>query len=141
MSTVDLIIMLVITRNLLGYTKSATSKLQGVDTDLLEGLQEVKIMIRSLQTDRDLIDGYHSVWFKDASHITNSVDAAIKAPRVCNQQIWRSNIAADDVSTYFKRKVSIPFMDHLLTELSAHFTNENCIAIKAISVVPAIMQK
>ena len=42
----------------------------------------MKIIMRSLQTARDLIDGYHSVWFKDAADITKSVDAAINAPRI-----------------------------------------------------------
>ena len=62
-------------------------------------------------------------------------------PRVCNQQTFRSNIATDDVSAHVKRTMSIPFLDHLLTELSACFTNENCITSKAMYVVPAIKQK
>ena len=141
MANFDFIITLVITRNLLGYTKSATIQLQGAEIDLIEGLRQVKVMMRSLQTARDVIDGFHSVWFKDASNIAESVDAAIKAPRICSRQIFRGNIAANDVSTYFKRNVSVPFLDHLLTELSARFTDENCIAIQGISIVPAIMQK
>ena len=78
----------------------------------------------SLQTARAEIDGYHSAWFQDASNITESVDAAIKALRIYNRQIFGGNIAAEDVSTYFKRNVSVPFLDQLLTKLSAHFSHE-----------------
>ena len=63
LSNFDFIITLVIMRNLLGYTKLATIQLQGVETDLIEGLRDVKVMMRFLQTVRDLIDGYHSEWF------------------------------------------------------------------------------
>ena len=69
----------------------------------------MKVIMRSLQTARDLIDGYHSVWFKDAADITKSVDAAINAPRICSGQIFRGNIAATDVSTYVKEMCQYPF--------------------------------
>ena len=81
------------------------------EIDLIESLRQVKVMMGSLQTARAVIDGYHSVWFKDASNIAESVDAAIKALRICNRQTFGGNIAAEDVSTYFKRNVAVPFLD------------------------------
>ena len=43
----------------------------------------------------NLIDGYHSVWVKNASDIAKNDDAARKTPRTCNCQTLRGNIAAD----------------------------------------------
>ena len=52
----DFIMTLVIVRNVLGYTKTATVQLHGEKLDIMEGLKQVNIMIKSLNTARDLID-------------------------------------------------------------------------------------
>ena len=137
----DFIITLVTVRMCLEYTRSATVQLQTSDLDIIQGLKEIDIMKKSISKVRELIDGYHKVWFEKACRIANQVDAAIKAPRICKRQQHRNNIPVDDVESYFKINVALPLLDHLSTELSNRFSERNCIAFKAISLLPSIMNE
>ena len=135
----DFIITLVVVRMCLGYTKSATIQLQGAHIDIIKGLQEISMMKMSLQTARTEIDVYHHKWFQYAVDLASKVGAAVFSPRICRRQIHRDNIPAEDVSSYFKRNLSISFLDHLLQELTTRFSEINCTAYKALSIVPAAM--
>ena len=139
-SNFDFLMTLVIVRNCLGYTRSATIQLQGAHIDIIEGLKQVDIMMKSLNTARNLIDSYHEIWFQKATEIANEVGAPITNRRICRRQVNRSNIPAESVNDYFKRNVSIKFLDHLISEMSARFTQKNCIAMKGTSIIPAILK-
>ena len=99
------------------------------------------MMMNSLHTRQDLIDGYHALWFQQACNIAERVDAPIKSPRVSGKLSNRSNVPLNDVPTHSKVNVSMPFLDHLLQELCGRFTDKNCIALKGISIVPAMMRE
>ena len=55
----DFIMTLVIVRNCLIYTRSAMIQLQGANILIIKGLQEIKMMAKSLSAARNLIDGNH----------------------------------------------------------------------------------
>ena len=93
------IVTLVVVRMVLGYARSATSQLQGQHIEIMKGLQEISTIIFSLQTARNDIDTYHNGWFQEAVDIADSVGAIVFSPRLCNRQVHRNNVAADDVST------------------------------------------
>ena len=135
------IMTLVIVRMCLGYMRATTVQLQGAHIDIMKGMKEVDVMMKSLRTTQDLIDGYHALWFKKACSIAEIVDAPVKSPRVCGKQRNRSNAPTNDVSTHYKLNVAITFLDHLLQELSSRFTDKNCIALKGISILPAVMKE
>ena len=137
----DFIITLVILKNCLGYTRSATIQLQGAHIDIIKGLSEINIMKRSLTTVRNLIDQYHNVWFEEASSIAENIGAAVCFPRIVSTQINRSNIPATNAVDYYKRNIAIPFLDHILNELSSRFSDEHLVAYNCISIVPAVMKQ
>ena len=141
LTSFDFISTLVVVRMCLGYIRSATIQLQGAHIDIIRGLQEISMMKTSLQNTRNSIDEYHDAWFQEAVNISNKVGATISFPRRCERQVYRGNIPADDVSTYIKRNLSVPFLDHLLQELSTRFSETNCNAYKALSVVPSVMMR
>ena len=130
---------LVIVRHCLGYTTTATYQLQGSQIHTLGGLNEVRALLLSLQNARNCIGTYHSCWFKEACNIAGLVDATVKHPRLCGRQIYRDNNPANDTSEYFKVNVSIPFLDHLLQELSFRFSDKNSVVIKGLSLIPKLM--
>ena len=133
----DCIMTLVGVRMCLGYTKTATIQLQGARIDVLKGLQDISIMKMTLQTARTEIDMYHHQWFQYAVDLASKVGAAVYSQRIYRWQIHRANIPAEDVSSYFKRNLSL--LDHLLQELITRFSEINCMAYKALLVVPAVM--
>ena len=97
-------------------------------------------MTKSLTTARNLIDGYHELWFQDACKIADKVDAVVKAPRTCQKQTLRRNVPADSPKVYYKLNVAVPFLDHLLQEIKSRFTDKNRVAFKGISLIPSIFR-
>ena len=43
-------------------------------------------------------------------------------PRVCERQCHSSNVPAQTPSEYYRRNLSIPVLDHLLSELETRFS-------------------
>ena len=108
---------------------------------VIKSLSEINIMKRSLTTVRNLIDQYHTLLFEEASLIAENIGADVCFPRNVYTQINRSNIPATNTVDYYRRHISIPFLDHILNELSSRFSNEHLVAYKCISLVPAVMQQ
>jgi hypothetical protein len=48
-------------------------------------------------------------------------------------------VPAETVSDYFKRSVSIPFVDHMVTSISHRFNSETVVAYKGLVVIPSNM--
>ena len=94
-------------------------------------------MMTSLQAARNQIDLYHRSWFNKARKMAVEVSDDIKAPRVCRSQQHRSNTPSNDVESHYKLNVAIPFLDHLISEMSRRFSSENCSALKGFSIIPA----
>ena len=48
------------------------------------------------------------------------------------------NDEADSPSEYYKRARTIPFLDHLITEVNQHFSMENCTVLNDFYIVPSV---
>jgi len=82
----------------------------------------------ALQTARNNIDKYHSQWFCSVEEMCAAVDIEPSMPRTCGRQIHRSNITAENPTVFYKRSITIPLLDHLLSELGSYMvqpTSEN----------------
>lgn len=60
-------------------------------------------------------------------------------PRVCGRQQHRSNIPAQTPSEYYRRSISIPVLDHLLSELESRFTTHQVTALQGLYLVPSVL--
>ena len=60
-------------------------------------------------------------------------------PRRCGQQHHREDTPADTPAQYYRRTISILFVDHLLTEIDAHFTRMNLTALQGLCLVSAVL--
>ena len=118
------LITLVIVGHCLGYTTTTTCQLQGEDVDILRGLQEINSLMLSLKNARNCIEVYHSSWFMEACDIACKFDAPVSYPRVCAIQRHRENNPADNACDYFKINISIPFLYHLIQEMSTRFSDK-----------------
>ena len=135
----DFIIVLVLLNNCLGYLRSTTRQLQCAHIDIIQGLKEISISKKYLQTARTVIDSYSNRWFAEAECIANQVGAAVDFPRISVIQTKRSNGPANTADKYYKRNAAIFFLDHLLSEISVRFSDKHAIAYRAISIIPAVM--
>ena len=57
----------------------------------------------------------------------------------CQRQIHCSNVPADSPSQYYLRTLSIPLVDHLLTEMKTRFSSHQTTALLGLCIVPSAM--
>ena len=141
-SDFDFIIALVTVQNVFNYTHSTTVKLQWREGDILKAYTEIDVIKNTLQNKvRKNIDKYHTKWFAIAVELGKKVNVLPTKPRTCSHQTLRSNVPADTPLEYFRKSLTIPFVDHLLMELNARF-NRNALAVaKGFALVPTIMKE
>ena len=60
-------------------------------------------------------------------------------PRICGKQQYRMNFPSDTPSEHYKRSISIPLLDHMLSELNCRFSSDNQVVLKGMCLVPTVM--
>ena len=66
-----------------------------------------------------------------------SINATVQMPRLCQRQTKRNNVPAQTPLTYYKRSVTIPFLDHVITEMATRFTQLQERASMGLQLVPS----
>lgn len=104
----------------LQYLRGFTRSLQAEAKDIVQAVSEVNSVKATLQEVRDNVEKYHSEWFADMKNMCDSINVELSLPRICGCQ-RRDNVPATTSSEYFRRTITIPILDHLLTEMKARF--------------------
>ena len=65
----------------------------------------------------------------------------LSIPRRCGRQTQRSNVEATTAEEYWRRTVFVPFLDHLLAELSDRFSTMASKAVQGMLLLPPNVQK
>ena len=138
-TTTDFLSALVITNSCLKYLKALTSNLQAESKDILSAVEEVNNVIDTLQDVRDNVSTYHSTWFNTVDSMCQEVGVLPSLPRRCSRQTQRNNVPADTPSEYYCRSLSIPLLDHLLSEMKSRFSHHQQTALLGLCIIPAIM--
>ena len=55
------------------------------------------------------------------------------------RQLHRSNVPVDSPSSYYKKTITIPLLDHRLTEMNDRFSSHHPIALQGSFLVPSIL--
>lgn len=124
----------------LAIVKPLSVSLQSSSIDICKAYKHVSKTRESVKHVRDNIDNYHSKWFDEASKMGDAVgaDKPVIARR-CGRQRGRDNVPAEQPKEYYKRSITIPFFDHLLTQLDERFSSDQQRVIAGLSLVPAVM--
>ena len=69
----------------------------------------------------------------------SNVGTVPSLPRRCGRQTHRSNTPADTLSEYYCRTISIPLLDHLLSEMKSRFGKYQQTALLGLSIVPSVL--
>ena len=138
----EFITALVVCNETLAYTRGITVKLQGKSVELMEVYHSVELVIESLKKIRLTVEEYNETWFTNIQKIADKLAVEIKKPRSCGRQLNRSNISADSPEEYYRRSLTIPFLDHMVQELTSRFSNsqQQCIPMGQ-SIVPEKMKR
>ena len=81
----------------------------------------------------------HDQWYEMALALAKKVDVKESKLRTVGRQTTRTNPPYTTISEYYKRMISIPLTDHLLSSLDARFDIEGVNVYLGLSNVPTKM--
>ncbi len=98
----------------------------------------MKTVVAVLKGVRHNIDSRHKSWHDAAVTLGRKVNAPDpQLPRRCSVQTSRSNTPGDTPEIYYRRIVSIPFVDELISHLETRFSDIQEKAILGLRLVIA----
>ena len=123
---------------LFGYTKALSVMRQGTNMDVIRAHEQIHLVIDELQVVRENVDEEFDHLFYDMEKMAKEADIELRLPRNCQRQTLRNNVPTDgSVKAYWKRAVFIPYLDALITDLSARFTSLSREAVRGLCLLPA----
>ena len=133
------VITLVSTHHVMAYSKALCVGLQGRAIDIVKAHNCINLVQKSLQNVREKIDDFSATWFEEARKLAEDVGVTPSIPRNAGRMQHRSNAPASTAEEYYKRNLTIPLVDHLVTELNSRFSEQAKIATEALKLIPSVM--
>ena len=130
-----LIVALVIAKDVLAYTKALSVKLQGRYVDVVSAYNQISFVKTTLQSARDDVDTVHARIYKTALEIATKVGVDESMPRTSRRQQHRANVPSSDPSEYYTRVLTIPTLDHLITEMDGRFHHDSASVVCQIMLI------
>ena len=82
----------------------------------------------------------HTRLYSRALQIASTVNVQESLPRTTNRQQHRSNTPALTASDYYKRVITIPALDHLITEIDTRFSrNSSSVVCQTMLLLPSAL--
>jgi len=90
---------------------------------------------------RQDIDDTNHDWYSAAADLAEkSGTEGPCMPRICGRQTLKDNVTADTPESYFKRSLTIPFLDHLSAEIETRFSDTAKKAANGLNLIPTVMK-
>ena len=125
----------------MGYLSALTVSLQGPTLAIVEAYESVADVIETLRGIRLSVDAKHHDWYQKAVELAATVGVAPNKVRTCNIQIHRENVHANTIDDYYRRTVTLPCLNEVITDLERRFDPEKMSLISGFYCIPVIMQK
>ena len=133
----EFLMAIVVVEACLGYIKGLTVALQSRSTDICTAYREASIVMRVLTDVRENVDQNHNQWYKSAVDLSAQINGSPPSmPRRCGRQSQRDNVPAHTPEEYYKRSLTIPFLDHMLSHLETRFSHMQQKAMTALQILP-----
>jgi len=118
------------------YLKEAAVKLQGKHIDIVSGVSTVMQCCTELKVLRENIDDYSKRIYDHSCRLAEKSGIPVSMPRISQRQQHRSNPEHTSVEDYFKKSIAIPFLDHLISDISSRFTSHSKQAASLQGLLP-----
>lgn len=123
--TSEFIIALLTLNKIFSYTSNLTKNLQKVNVDLVACVEQVNLILQSIQSSRDTCDQSFNNIYNEAEKLVTGMGDEIKKPRTASRQTQRGNIPSENAEQYYLRNLYIPFIDHVIVELKDRFSEHH----------------
>ena len=124
----------------LGFSKSVSFQLQGSSKDILDEYQEMDQLKQILTQEwTDAAQVFHLVYtrMQDMARLAGTdVQGELPLPRRYRRQTQRSNVPSCTSEEYWRLTVFCPYLDHLISELSSHFSALTASAVQGLLLLP-----
>ena len=138
-TTTDFVSALVITSHSLSSLKPLTKSLQSESKDIVAAVQEIDILKHELVTKRQSVDSLHSEWFQEIEQLCRSINIEISLTRLCGKQRHQDSVTAQTPTQYYRRIITIPVLDHLISEIDRRFSEHHKTALLSLNLIPSII--
>ncbi|CAB3996966.1 52 kDa repressor of the inhibitor of the kinase-like [Paramuricea clavata] len=115
----EFIVCLILVECCLKCTKPLTLQLQCASLDAGKA-REISTLYFTINKLRSDIDETHEAFYQMAIDLAKEVKIEPTKKRMTGSQVHRENVPADSTSDYYKRAVTIPFLDQLLGQMQSH---------------------
>eukprot|EP00112_Aurelia_sp_Birch-Aquarium-sp1_P017236 Seg3978.1 transcript_id=Seg3978.1/GoldUCD/mRNA.D3Y31 product="52 kDa repressor of the inhibitor of the protein kinase" protein_id=Seg3978.1/GoldUCD/D3Y31 len=130
------IVCLVIVSRCLEVSRPLTKQLQTASYDAGAARSKVSFLFTVLQNMRLEIDAKHDAWYNEAISLAAPVGTLPSKPRTTGRQVHRENVPAESPSQYYRRAITIPFLDHLIGQIKSRFSEKNLDVMDALYGMP-----
>ena len=124
----DFISALVIANKCLSYLLALTRSLQAEAKDIVQAVSEIDNLMSVLLDVRENVETHHGTWFTEVEKKCEAVGTEPSLPRLCGRQSHRSNTPAQTPSEYYRCTMTIPVLDHLLSDVKSRFSEHLSLA-------------
>ena len=128
---------LVLTRCIFDITLPVTLQLQSKSIDIFNGISLIKALKNTLQYHLANVEKEHEKWYKVVKDLAEEVFIEETTPRTCGRQKHRANTAAKTPSEYYRRTVTQPLLEYLITQMSERFSEESMVPYYGLSIIPS----
>ena len=123
----------------LGFIKGLTISLQGQSKDICCAYNEIVTVKEAMSEVRSNIDTYHKKLCDSVVSLGGKINAlAPSLPRRCTHQTNRKNVPSNTAEEYTRRAITILFFYDIISHLNNRFSDVQCKAIMALSIVLSV---
>ena len=133
----EFLVALTITRHILHFTRSLPLKLQERLLDVAQSNMHVANLLSTLKNLRKSVDTFHDEKFFLRLSLAEKFEVSVSKPRQVARSVFRSSVDSDSASDYYKKSVTIPLLDHLITELDSRFTTSSTCELNGHYLIPS----
>jgi len=112
---------LIVLQRSLMYFKEASVKLQGKQQDVVSGFLLIEQCCSDMKKLRAKVGDYSARIYSHSVTLAEKSGISVSLPRITTRQRDRSNQPFSSPEEYFKLSVTIPFLDHLISEIAGRF--------------------
>ena len=125
----------------MSHIQALSVALQERAIDIVKAYSLVSRVMDRLKELRQKVDDTHLQWWKDVEAMARELDVPECMPRQCSRQVHRNQAPATSVADYYKRNVTIPFLDEVIGQMETRFGPLQQLAVSGLSLFPAAMMK
>uniref|UniRef100_A0A1X7UA98 TTF-type domain-containing protein n=2 Tax=Amphimedon queenslandica TaxID=400682 RepID=A0A1X7UA98_AMPQE len=118
------------------YLKEAMVKIQGKEMDIVGGVSCAMECCEELKTIRANIDSFSNRIFDHCKRIAEASGVQISMPRVTKRQQNRLNPEFTSPEDYYKKTITIPFLDHMIADIGSRFSTHTKQAASLEKILP-----